>query len=98
VSRDLNRNSGCIFPNNAPTHDQLQGADTLQQEGPFHGELHPAVRGESVVGFKKDAAAADVRCAAGSENLNAPLFQQLIFNLQHDWIPLVLALLGAISF
>ncbi len=89
MTRDLNSNSCSIFTNDAPPHYQLQGTHTFQQKGPLYRQLHSAFHRQTVAGFKKDSAAADIQCKAGSKTVNSTFFQQLVFNFQCDRIPLV---------
>jgi len=63
---DSSRFGLAIAANDASAHHQLQAADTLQQEGPVHGQFDRAAGRQQIVGFKQDATAADVERAANS--------------------------------
>jgi hypothetical protein len=98
VARDSNSNRLAIDPYHAPAHYQFQRTDPLQQEGPIHRQFYPAMHRQRIVGLKKNPAAADVHSTPGSDELNPTLFQQLVFNLQNDGIPLVQTLISAMCF
>src|SRR2546426_5548332 len=84
-----------IATNDAPAHDQFQRHDAIEQVRPVHRQLDRAGSRQTSIGFKKDAASADVDSSAESVLFGSLFVRQLVVELQRDRIPAVSPVLGS---